>query len=88
MNQKEYTLSSKDRKFLAAILFLHLSFVVMSVSFFGLYYKGQINDCRKVKEKLELAEWAVNEVNKAKAMQKIETMKNSYKDQGISAEEY
>ena len=88
MNQREYTFSNKDKKFLSAILFLHFSFVMIAISFFGLYYKGQINDCKRVAKKLELAEWATNEVNKAKAEHQIESIKESYINQGISAEEF
>lgn len=87
MNQKEYTWSNKDKKFLAAILFLHLSGVMITVSLFGLYYKGKINDCQKLNKKLELAEWAIGEVNKAKSEQKLESIKQSYEKQGIYAEE-
>ena len=88
MNQKEYTWSNKDKKFLSAILFLHFSFVMITVSFFGLYYSGKSEDCRKMNKKLELAEWALGEVNKAKAEYKIESMKENYKNQGIRATEY
>ena len=88
MDQKQYTLSNKDRKFLTALMFLHLSFVMMTVSFFGLYYKGQINDCQRMNKRLELADWATSEVNKIKSEQKIKAMKESYKRQGIKAEEY
>ncbi len=88
MNQKQYTLSNKDKKFLSVLMFLHLSFVMMTVSFFGLYYKGQVNDCKRIAKKLELVEWATNEVNKAKAEQKLESIKEGYNSQGISAEEF
>ena len=88
MNQKEYTFSRKDKKFLSVLMFLHLSFVLMAVSFFGLYYKGQINDCKRVAEKLDLVEWATSEVNKAQAEQKLKSIKESYNNFGISAEEY
>ena len=88
MNQKEYTWSNKDKKFLTAILFLHFSFVLMAVSFYGLYYKSKINDCKRVAEKLELAEWATGEINKAKAEHKLESMKSNYEKEGISAEEF
>ena len=61
----------------------------MAVSFFGLYYqrasKRLSSDLIK---NLELAEWATGEVNKAKAEYKLESIKDSYNNQGISAEEY
>ena len=88
MNQKEYTLSNKDKKFLSAILFLHFGGVMLTVSLFGLYYHNETEDCRKVAETVKLAEWATEQVNKSKAEQKIESIKQSYKNQGISAEEY
>lgn len=88
MNQKQYTWSNKDKKFLSAILFLHFALVLMTVSFYGLYYKSQMEDCRRMTKKLELAEWATSEVNKAKAEYQLESIKDSYNTQGISAEEY
>ena len=48
MNQKQYTWSNKDKKFLVAVLFVQLSFVMMAVSFFGLYYQRQVNDCKRL----------------------------------------
>ena len=88
MSQAEYTLSKKDRKFLAALVFCPAGFIVFAISMFGFYYKGQMEDCRRVSKKLELADWAINEVNKQRDNQKIESMKNSYKNHGIKAEEY
>ena len=88
MDQKQYTLSNKDKKFLSALVFLQTSIVVFSVSVFGFYYKGKTEDCRRLNKRLELAEWATSEVNKIKAEQKIESMKQSYKKQGIKATEY
>ena len=88
MNQKQYTWSNKDKKFLVAVLFVQLSLVMLAVSLFGLYYKGQVNECVKLNKKLELADWAEGEVNKAKAEYKLKLIQESYKDQGISAEEY
>lgn len=88
MNQREYTFSNKDKKFLSALMFLHLSFVLMIVSFFGLYYHSETKECRRVAEKLELAEWATNEVNKSKAEHQLESIKENYNHQGISAEEF
>ena len=88
MNQKQYTWSNKDKKFLVAVLFVQLSFVMMAISFFGFYYKGQVNDCKRLSKKLELAEWATNEVHKARSEQKLKLIQESYKDQGISAEEF
>ena len=80
--------SRKDKKFLVAVLFVHFSFVFMAISFFGLYYKSQTADCRRLNKKLELAEWATGEMNKAKAEHKLNSLKDSYNNQGISAEEY
>ena len=80
--------SRKDKKFLIGVMFIHFSFVMMAISFFGLYYQSQVNECVRLNKKLDLAEWAVNEVNKKKAEHKLESMKESYKDQGISAEEF
>ena len=88
MNQKQYTWSVKDRKFLATILFLHFSLVMMTVSFFGLYYKSQVNDCKRVAEKLELGDWAKKEVDKLESEKKLDSIKQSYKKQGIDATEY
>ena len=88
MDQKQYTLSNKDRKFLAALVFLQTSIVVCAISIFGLYYKGKMEDCRRLNKRLELADWAESEVNKIKAERKLESMKKSYKRQGIKAEEY
>ena len=87
MKQNQYTLSNKDRKFLSALMFFHLSAVMMTVSFFGLYYSGKSEDCRRMNHKIALAEWATSEVNKIKSDQKIESIKQSYKNQGIKAEE-
>ena len=80
--------SRKDKKFLIALLFIHFSFVFMAISFFGLYYKGQVNECVRLNKKLELGEWATGEMNKAKAEYKLESIKENYNNQGISAEEY
>ena len=88
MNPQEYTFSRKDKKFLAALMFVHFSLVMMTVSFFGLYYKGKINDCKEIAKKLEISEWATEQVNRAKTEKKIESIKQSYENQGISAEEY
>ena len=88
MNQKQYTWSIKDRKLFFVTLFLHFSFVLMSISFFGLYYKGQVNDCKRMVEKLELAEWAKAEMDKSKEDFKIESLKQNYESKGILAEEF
>ena len=88
MNPQEYTLSRKDKKFLVALMFVHFSCVLMAISFFGLYYKGQINDCKEISKKLELSAWAKEEVDKVKDEHKLESIKQSYKNQGISAEEF
>ena len=80
--------SRKDKKFLVALMFIHFSFVFMAISFFGLYYKGQVNECVRLNKKLELGEWAEGEVNKVKAEHQLESMKKGYNNQGISAEEY
>ena len=60
----------------------------MSISFFGLYYKGQVNDCKRLSDKLELGDWAKKEVDKVESEKKIESIRQSYKKQGIEAEEY
>lgn len=88
MNQKEYTFSNKDRKFLSALMLFHFSLVLISISWFGFYYKSEINDCRRVVERLNLAEWATDEVEKAQAEKQLEDIKRSYKTQGIEAEEF
>ena len=88
MDQKKYTWSVKDRKFLTAILFLHFSFVLMSISFFGLYYKSQSEDCKRLTKRLELGDWAKQEVDKVESEKKLESIRQSYKKQGIDAEEY
>ena len=88
MNQKQYTWSNKDKKFLATVLFLHFSFVMMTISFFGLYYKGQVNDCKRVAERLELGDWAKKEVDKLESEKKLESIKQNYESKGISAKEY
>ena len=88
MNQKQYTFSNKDKKFLVSLMFAHFGFVLMTISFYGFYYKTQTADCRRLNKKLELAEWAQGEMNKAKAEHKIESIKDSYNNQGISAEEF
>ena len=88
MNEKEYTLSRKDKKFLVALMSAHFGFVMLTVSIFGLYYKEQINDCKKIAKKIELAEWITEQTDKAKSEKKIESIKQSYKSQGISAEEF
>ena len=66
MNPKEYTLSRKDKKFLAALMFFHLSLVMMTISAFGFYWHMETEDCRKVWKRLELADWATEEVDKIK----------------------
>ena len=86
--KQQYTWSVKDRKFLATILFLHFSLVMMTVSFFGLYYKGQINDCKRVADRLELGDWAKQEVDKVESEKKLESIKQNYESKGISADEY
>ena len=88
MDQKQYTLSNKDKKFLSALMFLHLSLVMVTVSAFGWYWNGQTEDCRRMNKKIDLAEWATSEVNKIKDEQKIQSIKESYKRQGIKAEEH
>lgn len=86
MNQ--ITLSKKDKKFLSALMFLHLSLVMLTVSVFGWYWHRETEDCRKLWKKLDLAEWAESEVNKVKSEYKIESIKEDYNNQGISAEEF
>ena len=88
MNPQEYTLSRKDKKFLSALMCAHLSLVMVTVSAFGWYWHGQTEDCRKLWKKYDLADWATEEVDKAKTEHKLESMKQIYKNQGISAEEY
>ena len=88
MNPQEYTFSWKDKKFLSALMFVHFSLVMLTVSLFGLYYKGQINDCQKIAKKIELADWATEQVDRAKTNHKIESIKQSYENQGIKAEEF
>ena len=88
MNPQEYTLSRKDKKFLVALMFFHLSLVMVTVSAFGWYWHAQTEDCRKIWKQIELSEWATDEVDKVKSEHKIESIKQSYENQGISAEEY
>lgn len=88
MNPQEYTLSRKDKKFLSALMFVHFSLVMLTVSLFGLYYKRQINDCQKIAKKIELAEWITDQTDKAKSEKKLESIKKSYKSQGVLAEEF
>ena len=88
MNQKQYTWSLKDRKFLVAILFLQFSFIFMAISFFGLYYKSQSEDCKRLAKRLELGDWAKGELDKAQDEFKLESIKKNYESKGISAEEY
>ena len=88
MNPKEYTLSRKDKKFLSALMFFHLSLVMLTISAFGLYWHMETEDCRKIWERIELADWAEEEVDKVKDEFKLESIIKSYKNQGISAEEY
>ena len=88
MNPQEYTLSGKDKKFLVALMCAHFGLVMLTVSLFGLYYHKENLDCRKIAKKIELADWATEEVDKVKSEHKIESIKQSYKNQGISAEEY
>ena len=86
--KQQYTWSVKDRKFLATLMFLQFSFVLMAISFFGLYYKGQVNDCKRLAKRLELGDWAKQEVDKAQDEFNFESLKKNYESKGISAEEY
>ena len=88
MNPQEYTLSGKDKKFLVALMCAHLSLVMLTVSVFGLYYHKANLDCRKISKQIDLAKWATEEVDKVKSEHKLDSIKQSYKNQGISAEEY
>lgn len=88
MNQKDYTFSNKDKKFLGALMLLHFSFVLMSISFYGLYYKNKVDSCQRLSKKLETAEWALGELKKVHSEKKIDSIKQSYKKQGIDATEY
>ena len=88
MNQKQYTWSNKDKKFLSALLFLHFGLMMLIVSAFGGYWHTQTEDCRKLWKKVELSDWATDQVNKAQADQKLESLKESYNTQGVSAEEF
>ena len=88
MNPKQYTWSVKDRKFLATLMFLQFSLVMLTISVFGWYWHTETEDCRKIWKKIELSEWATEEVNKANADFRLEKIKQSYKNQGISAEEF
>lgn len=87
MNPQEYTLSRKDKKFLTALMCAHFGLVMLTVSFFGLYYHKENLDCRKIAKQIELADWATEEVDKVKSEHKLDSIKQSYKNQGILAEE-
>ena len=71
-----------------ALMFAHFALVLVTVSIFGGYWHTQTEDCRKLWKKVELSEWATGEVDKIKAEYKLESIKESYNNQGISAEEY
>ena len=77
--KQQYTWSVKDRKFLSTVLFLHFSFVLMAISFFGLYYKGQVNDCKRLCR--ETGAWRLGKGRnwiKWNQKKKLESIRQSY----------
>ena len=88
MNPKEYTLSKKDKKFLAALAFFQVSLIWLGISLSALFWHNAMLNAFEMKKTYELGKWAIEEVDKVKTEKKLESIKQSYKKQGISADEY
>ena len=81
-------MNKKDKKFIAALVFLQTGVLATVISASGSYWHDQVNECKRIAGLAELSNFMNNTINKAESNHKIKDLKQHYQTKGVRAEEH
>ena len=81
-------MSKKDKKFIAALMFLQIGITVSAISLSGHYWHHSFVKLLKMQHLYEFSQFIKGENNEAQSNAKVKELKQHYQTKGIEAEEH
>ncbi len=80
-------MNKQDKKFIAALVFLQTSLLILCISISGKFWHDQNKECKEIARMSEIRDWLHGENRKFESEAKIESLKNQFESKGIGVEE-
>ena len=81
-------MSKKDKRFIAALMFLQTGILMATISISGKFWSNSIATLMKLNNLQEISSWIHGKNREFESKNKVQKIKKHYEQKGIKAEEH